>query len=50
MTLTSTSMGARSAESPTLHAQRLGDVTERIMRAWLEHHRATWRYMPTGVS
>jgi len=28
------------------HAQRLGELTERALRAWLEHRRATWPSTP----
>lgn len=28
------------------HPQRLGEITERTLRAWLDHRRATWPYTP----
>jgi integrase len=32
------------------HHQRLGELTCRALRAWLEHRRATWPHTPTGTS
>jgi integrase len=32
------------------HRQRLGELTYRALRAWLDFRRATWPHTPTGTS